>query len=139
VCWHGDPGVKYRYSGTEHLAHGWTSSLEKIKEKIETFADHSFNSVLGNQYQNGQDSMGWHADKEKELGETPCIALLSLGDERLFKVRHNNSTQTIDINLVNGSLIVMAGSLQKHWRHCVPKTTRTKGNRISLSFRNIIG
>jgi len=138
VCWHGDTGVQYRYSGTDHIAQCWTSSLLKLKEKLLAVTGKTFNGVLGNQYKNGQDSMGWHADKEKVLGAAPYIALLSLGDERLFKVRHNKSKKVLDLNLTNGSLLVMAGSLQKNWQHSLPKTSRIKANRISLSFRTII-
>jgi len=138
VCWHGDPGIKYRYSGTDHVAQHWALSLKKLKQKLEIFTGQKFNAVLGNQYENGQDSMGWHADKEKVLGDAPYIALLSLGEQRLFKLRHNKSKQTLNLNLTNGSLLIMAGSLQKYWQHSLPKTSSIKANRISLSFRTII-
>jgi alkylated DNA repair dioxygenase AlkB len=95
--------------------------------------------VLLNLYRDGQDSMGYHADDEKELGETPLIASLSLGDERVFKLRHKTRKTTLDIVLGHGDLLVMAGALQQYWQHCVPKTKQLKTARINLTFRKING
>ncbi len=82
--------------------------------------------------------MGCHADDEKELGLNPVIASLSLGDERLFKLHHKKRKETLDIILGHGDLLVMAGSLQHHWLHSVPKTKKIKTPRINLTFRKIL-
>jgi alkylated DNA repair dioxygenase AlkB len=137
VCWYGDANAIYCYSGISHQPLPWIPVLSQIKQQICQFSGFEFNSVLGNLYRNGQDSMGWHADKEKQLGINPAIASLSLGAERLFKLRHRKTNQTIDIKLEHGSLLIMAGSLQHHWRHCVPKTQRSVTPRINLTFRYI--
>ena len=138
VCWYGDEGAVYRYSGVSHIPLPWTDDLLALKCRIESACGHGFNSVLANLYRDGQDSMGWHADKEKELGENPYIASLSLGAERWFKLRHNQSGETIDIRLGDGSLLLMGGCLQHHWRHCLPKMREVKTARINLTFRTII-
>ena len=138
VCWYGDKGAVYQYSGLTHLPKPWTDTLLGLKESIETASRQSFNGVLGNLYRSGQDSMGWHADKEKVLGENPYIASLSLGSERLFKIRHNKPGETLDLNLGNGSLLLMGGCLQHHWRHCAPKTQKPAPARINLTFRKIL-
>lgn len=138
MCWYGDEGAAYRYSGVSHQPLPWTNTLLELKQRIEGDCGQHFNSVLGNLYRNGQDSMGWHADKEKELGENPFIASLSLGEERLFKIRHNKTDATVDLTLANGSLLLMGGSLQHHWRHCLPKMRAAKSARINLTFRTIV-
>ncbi|MGR9098959.1 MAG: alpha-ketoglutarate-dependent dioxygenase AlkB family protein [Gammaproteobacteria bacterium] len=138
VCWYGDQDAIYSYSGVAHVPLPWTPKLTEIKKRIEHFCGHAFNSVLGNLYRDGSDSMGWHADKEKELGRNPFIASLSLGEERVFKIRHNRSRETLDISLKSGDLLLMGGALQHWWRHCVPKTRRRKLPRINLTFRKII-
>lgn len=138
MCWYGDPGATYRYSGVDHPPLPWTDELLLIKEKIQNACQSSFNSVLANLYRNGRDSMGCHADDEKELGQNPVIASLSLGDERLFRLHHKKPKQTLDIYLGHGDLLVMAGTLQHHWVHSLPKTVRSKGPRINLTFRNIL-
>jgi len=137
VCWHGDKDAVYRYSGLVHYPQPWTADLLRLKQAVEDASGWRFNSVLGNLYRDGQDSMGWHADQEQSLGENPTIASLSLGAERLFKIRHNKSGETLDLPLGDGSLLLMDGSLQHHWRHCVPKTRLPVPARINLTFRNI--
>ena len=138
VCWHGDEGAVYRYSGLVHYPQPWTASSLALKQSIEAASGQRFNSVLGNLYRDGQDSMGWHADQEKSLGQNPFIASLSLGAERLFKIRHNRGGEAVDLNLADGSLLLMGGALQHHWRHCVPKTRQAVEARINLTFRNIL-
>ncbi len=138
ISWYGDVGASYCYSGVTHQPQSWNEDLLEIKKRIEVFSGFSFNSVLANLYRDGSDSMGWHADKEKQLGENPAIASLSLGEKRLFKIRHNKTAETLDIQLSHGDLLLMSGALQHHWRHCVPKTKQQKKPRINLTFRNIV-
>jgi alkylated DNA repair dioxygenase AlkB len=138
VCWHGEPGAVYRYSGVDHEPVAWTETLRLLKQRVQQACHHIFNSVLGNLYRNGQDSMGWHADKEKALGRDPVIASLSFGAMRLFRIRHDKTGETLDLRLGDGSLLLMRGSLQHHWRHCVPKSPAVCGARINLTFRTIV-
>jgi alkylated DNA repair dioxygenase AlkB len=138
VSWHGDPGAVYTYSGVRHEPHAWTPELLVVRQRIEALTRQSFNSVLANLYRSERDSMGWHADKEKELGEEPFIASLSLGAERLFRARHNKTKMTVDTVLRHGSLLTMGGAFQRHWRHCVPKSHAPVGARINLTFRRIV-
>ena len=106
-----------------------------MKKRIEKFVDIKFNSVLANLYRDGSDSNGWHSDNEKELGENPIIASLSLGASRKFKLRNNRNGERIDLILENGSLLIMAGSTQTYWKHTVPKTRQNVFPRINLTYR----
>lgn len=137
VCWYGDADATYTYSGTHHIPLPWLPILLTLKVEIEALISHPFNSVLANLYRNQYDSVGWHADNESELGRNPTIASLSLGETRLFKLQHTKTKEIHDISLTSGSLLVMRGALQHHWRHCVPKSTQEKGARINLTFRQI--
>jgi alkylated DNA repair dioxygenase AlkB len=65
------------------------------------------------------------------------IGSVSLGAARKFRIRHNASRRTQDFVLTNGSLLIMAGSMQEHWQHEVPKTKRPVGQRINLTYRKI--
>lgn len=138
MSWYGDPDAYYQYSGVNHQPKPWTPKLQDIRGKIERQCQCAFNSVLANLYRDGRDSMGCHADDEKELGMNPTIASLSLGDERLFKMHHKKSKQTLNINLQHGDLLVMGGTCQRHWLHSIPKTKTTKTPRINLTFRKIL-
>jgi alkylated DNA repair dioxygenase AlkB len=137
VAWHGDENAVYRYSGLTHYPRPWTPELLVLRDRIASLCGRPFNSVLGNWYRDGNDSMGWHADNEQVLGRDPWVASLSLGETRLFKIRHNRTKQTLDLRLAHGSLLVMGGSLQHHWRHCVPKSRSVMGQRINLTFRYV--
>ncbi len=137
MCWYGDSNAHYQYSGVDHTPRPWTDTLLNIKQDIEACCGYQFNSVLANLYRNGQDSMGCHADDEKELGENPLIASLSLGERRLLRFRHQHSKQKLEIELMHGDLLLMASELQHHWKHELPKTKKLKQARINLTFRKV--
>jgi alkylated DNA repair dioxygenase AlkB len=140
-AWYGDPGKDYSYSGIQLTATPWTQLLRDIKLLLEEKLDTGFNSVLANYYRDGNDSVGWHADDEPELGPAPLIASLSFGATRRFSLRHktDRSLPIQHINLEGGSLLLMAGDTQRHWQHQLAKTRHSIGGRINLTFRSIIG
>lgn len=128
----------YSYSNIKMQPITFTPTLFDIKSKIEKRLNSQFTSCLLNLYRNGQDSNGWHADNEKELGLNPVIASLSLGAERVFHMKHrNDKKEKLKINLTNGSLLVMRGKTQHHWLHQIPKTRKKVEERINLTFRII--
>lgn len=132
----GNEGKPYAYSNIVMQPHPWTPLLTFLKEEIEAVCEERFTTVLLNLYRNGQDSNGWHADNEKELGRNPVIASLSLGAERMFHLQHNTLKDVkLKINLTPGSLLVMKGTTQHFWKHQIPKTTKPVGSRINLTFR----
>ena len=139
-AWYGHPEAHYTYSGLRLNPQPWTESLSMLKSQIEVFADATFNSVLLNQYRNGQDSMGGHCDDEPELGIKPTIASLSLGGERAFHLRHKRrkDLETVKLLLGHGSLLIMRGATQTHWKHQLPKTKQALRCRLNLSFRLIV-
>lgn len=134
IASYGDTGVTYRYSGVDNVAIPWTATLLEIKEKIEALQVET-NYCLLNRYRTGSDSMGWHADDEPEMGGV--IGSLSLGATRKFRIRHNITRKTQTFPAGNGTLIIMAGTMQQFWQHEVPKTKRNVGERINLTFRQI--
>ena len=138
TAWYADDGLTYRYSGVTHTGAGWTETLSYIKHRIERAMSVVFNSVLLNRYRDGRDSIGMHADDEPELGVNPVVASLSLGAVRTFVLKHKKSGEKRVIPLAHGSLLVMGGTCQHRWIHGVPKTTVEVGERINLTFRNIL-
>jgi len=137
TAWYGDQDKPYSFSGITLSPHPWTKELIAIKKRIEPICNVEFNSVLLNLYRDGNDSISWHTDAEKELGENPVIASVNFGENRTFQLRHKSTKERIDIELGNGSLLVMEGSLQHNWQHQVPKTKKHKLGRINLTFRLI--
>ncbi|MBC5834629.1 alpha-ketoglutarate-dependent dioxygenase AlkB [Flavobacterium sp. F372] len=136
---YGNEGKSYGYSNIVMHPHHFNSTLTFIKEEIENTINENFTTVLLNLYRNEKDSNGWHADNEKELGRDPIIASLSLGEERIFQIKHNtNKEAKQSITLQHGSLLVMKKGAQIHYKHQIPKASKPKNQRINLTFRKII-
>lgn len=135
-CWYGDKA--YRYSNTTLQPVPMPENLVLIKQQIETLLETEFNSVLGNWYQTGQHGMGFHSDNEPELGQSPTIAMVTLGAERILHFKHNTAQARFKLAPQNGSLLVMEGALQQHWKHGVNKSARDWPGRITLTFRHIL-
>ena len=136
-AWIGDSGAVYSYSGRSHQPEPWPAILATLRVRLQELVGQPLNSVLANLYRDEQDSMGWHADNEAELGDAPTIVSLSLGETRRFWLKHP-SADTVRLTLGNGSLLVMRGSTQHHWKHCVPKESSHRAPRINLTFRLIV-
>lgn len=137
TSWYGQSDKPYSFSGITLNPHPWSKELLEIKKNIEPLANVEYNSVLLNRYRNGNDSISWHTDAEKELGLNPVIASVNFGAERTFQLKHIETKKRIDIALKHGSLLIMMGELQHYWQHQVPKTKKPKTERINLTFRVI--
>lgn len=139
TAWYGDPECSYTYSGVTLTPINWSELLLEIKQLVEDVASVSFNSVLLNYYRDNHDSMGLHSDDEPELGATPIIASVSLGEERTLVMRHrvNKHMKPTRLALASGSLLLMKGETQRHWKHGIEKETCRCGPRVNLTFRQI--
>tara|TARA_R110000744_G_scaffold2614_2_gene10404 strand:- start:6087 stop:6701 length:615 start_codon:yes stop_codon:yes gene_type:complete len=137
TAWYGDQDKPYSFSGITLQPHPWSPGLSKIKNDIEPKANVVFNSVLLNRYRDGSDSISWHTDAEKELGQNPVIASVNFGAERKFQLKHKETEERINIVLQHGSLLIMQGELQHYWKHQIPKTKKPLGERVNLTFRVI--
>lgn len=136
--WIGDPDAHYRYSGTDFAPRPWPAALVPIRDRLARETGVEFNSALANRYRDGRDAMGWHSDDERELGPAPMIASLSLGGTRRFVLKHRTTPALkLALELPPGSLLLMAGETQRHYRHSLPRTARAVGERINLTFRRI--
>lgn len=134
----GERELSYTYSGLKLEPENFLPEILEIKKQVESFSENSFNSCLANLYRDGKDSMGWHADDEKELGENPVIASVSFGADRNFNLKHKKIPDLKrKILLSHGSLLLMKGETQHFWKHQLPKTKKSIGPRINLTFRNI--
>lgn len=143
TAWYGDPAAAYAYSGLRLEPLPWMPALLALRQRVEAATGSRFNSVLLNLYRDGQDSMGWHADDEPELGPVPVIASVSLGATRRFRLRpqprRGLSHAPVALDLPSGSLLLMQGTTQHYWQHAVPKTARPLGPRLNLTFRWVQG
>jgi alkylated DNA repair dioxygenase AlkB len=138
TAWYGDDDAVYIYSGLRNAPFPWLPSLLELRSRLDLALGIRFNGALLNYYRDGNDSMGFHADNEPELGANPVVASVSLGETRRFLLRHvKNKEQRFAWDLPSGSLLVMSGTTQHRFRHAVPKQSN-KGPRINITFRRIL-
>jgi alkylated DNA repair dioxygenase AlkB len=91
-------------------------------------------AITANLYRDGNDSVAWHGDRIGRKHEDTVVAILSLGSTRRFLLRPDGGGPSTRYDLEPGDLIVLGGTCQKTWEHCVPKRSWA-GPRISVMFR----
>lgn len=128
------------------IPHNYPSQFTKLQNTIskrvnEVLRDTRYpfhpNSLLLNRYETGYNIIPQHQDSEHMFGDNPTIAVYSLGAKRTirFTLISDKST-TIDIELENNSLLIMAGTTQKYYYHELLKDERVTDTRYSFTFRN---
>lgn len=137
TAWYATNSFKYSYSGLELQSIPITPGLQTLMQTVQQRSGKAFNSVLLNLYRDGQDSNGWHSDNEKELGPDPFIASLSLGETRVFHLKHRSKKESYKLSLGSGSLLLMGKNSQTNWKHQLPKTKKKTESRINCTFRYI--
>jgi alkylated DNA repair dioxygenase AlkB len=88
-------------------------------------------------YRDGADSVAWHGDRiGRGARHDTMVAIVSLGAPRALRLRpRGGGAPSLRFDIGHGDLLVMGGSCQRTWEHCVPKTARDVGPRISVQFR----
>ncbi len=140
IAWAGE--LPYRYSGQTLEPRPWPEAVQRVLASVNAVARVPFNHVLINRYRDGRDSMGYHADAEPELGPDPVVATLSLGATRRFLLRRytkRSGEAPLALALEHGSLLIMGGTCQRHYRHAIPRASDEQvQQRISLTFRRLL-
>ena len=88
-------------------------------------------------YRDGRDSVAWHGDRiGRGSTSDTMVAIVSFGSARPLLLRPaGGGAPSLRFPLGHGDLVVMGGSCQRTWEHCVPKTTKAVGPRVSVQFR----
>jgi alkylated DNA repair dioxygenase AlkB len=144
IAWAGE--LPYRYSGQTLEPRPWPAALAarlaELCARVSEASGAAFNHVLVNRYRDGKDSMGYHADAEPELGADPVVSTLSLGQTRRFLLRAERRARgerALALPLSAGSLLVMGGTCQRHYRHAIAREEAAAvGERLSLTFRRLL-
>jgi alkylated DNA repair dioxygenase AlkB len=89
VAWFGEKDAVYRYSGVVHHPLPCLSSLKRIQRRLVQEHNIQNNSVLCNLYKDGQNYMGWHQDKENELGKVLLLPQLALEHQENLSLAKN--------------------------------------------------
>ena len=87
-------------------------------------------------YRDGHDSVAWHGDRiGRSRDQDTMVAIVSVGAPRDLVLRPRGGGSSVRLAAGHGDLLVMGGSCQRTWDHCVPKTTKAVEPRISVQFR----
>ena len=128
----------YTYSGQTKKSIPFNKGLKYISKEIEKFLklpENYFNGCLLNYYRDGNDSISYHTDNEKDMDKEGIIAVISIGAERKFYLKNQKTKEVVKYTLPNLSLAIMNPICQREWFHSIPKEKKIKEPRISLTFR----
>eukprot|EP00977_Amphora_coffeiformis_P000624 scaffold140_cov163-Amphora_coffeaeformis.AAC.5 len=150
--WSQSWGVSYAYSGATNPARAIPPAsrlallLETVNQWVVTAkedqeASRPYNACLQNWYE-PDDTIGRHADDEREMRPGMPIFSLSWGGTRRFVLRakHNPTQEKTELFLQDGDLLVMGGTTQETHYHEVPKRRVTMdpptSRRINWTLRS---
>ena len=140
--WQQAYGKDYHYSGQVNKAlpippkfepfFRWTRS--RIDERINGFLVNWYDGSLGHY-------IGPHRDNRKQLVPGTPIVTISLGQERIFRLRPwptRLKENAIDFEALNGTVFVIPWETNEAFTHEVPASKRLQGKRISVTLRAFI-
>jgi len=108
--------------------------IEHMRVALSSRYREEFSRVSLALYRDGNDSVAWHGDRVARRLPDARVATVSLGAPRRFLLRPYGGGPSFAYNLGWGDLLVMGGSCQRTWQHCVPKLKHAEP-RIALMFR----
>ena len=94
-----------------------------------------FDSITMALYRDGSDSVAWHRDKVADR-DRAIVCVLTLGGSRRFMLRPFGGGGATALTIGGGDLVVMGGTCQRTFEHCVPKTARHADPRLAIMFRH---
>ncbi len=106
---------------------GNVPQLNEIILQVQNNFERSVEGVFLNYYENGNDYAPYHADKYN------CdTCLISLGETRILRYKHNTTGDNTDYNLANGDLLFIPDEINNNYKHSLLKRTKISGSRISM-------
>jgi alkylated DNA repair dioxygenase AlkB len=126
------------YGGREQLPHPLlTDAREALNRHYAAELGERFVTAGMCLYRDGRDSVAWHGDRVGRGRSTDTmVVIVSFGSPRPLMLRPaGGGGESLRFPLGHGDLVVMGGSCQRTWEHCIPKTAKPVGPRVSVQFR----
>ncbi len=102
---------------------------EQLDERLNGLLVNWHDGSLGHRH-------GPHRDEIRGLIPGAPIVTVSLGEERIFRLRpYRVGNPRIDLSLEHGDFVVLSWTANRHWTHEIPRFRRHCGRRISVTLR----
>ena len=135
--WQQAYGKSYNYSGTSNIALPISPEMMPFLEWAQQNIDPRLNGLLLNWY-DGEKShyIGPHRDDTKDLHRQSPIVTISLGEERVFRLKKiGDKSVKRDILVSHGDVLVVPWETNWNFTHEVPKFKKYINRRISVTLR----
>jgi alkylated DNA repair dioxygenase AlkB len=135
-------GKDYHYSGQVNKALPVAAEFERYFGWVRRHVDGRINALLVNWYDGTLGHyIGPHRDNRKYLIAGAPIVTISLGEERVFRLRPWPASlkgKAIDFAAKNGTVFVIPWETNQAFTHEVPTSKRMRGRRISVTLRAFV-
>ncbi|SEL48835.1 2OG-Fe(II) oxygenase superfamily protein [Maribacter orientalis] len=112
----------------------WRGSLKKLKEKVQDLLKKEFELAMCLYYPDGNYFAPYHSDQETS-GFNTILPSISLGEVREFSFKDKISNELYNLDLANGSLLVMGAHCQSRYTHSLLQNSKFQQGRINITFR----
>lgn len=112
----------------------WSDKMDGLRNRILKETGHSYETCVCIYYPDGSSGVDYHSDASA-FGDTTFIPSISLGAERVFHLREKSTQIVHDMQLHNGSLLMMGDGCQELFEHALPINLNCKEPRINITFR----
>ena len=130
-------GRDYQYTGRTNRALPVPNDLRALLTWTNNVVDERLNGILLNWYDGKLGHyIGRHRDSRTNMIEEAPIVTISLGEDRLFRLRPwKKKGQMADFPATTGTVFIMPYKTNLAWTHEVPRSAKQRGRRISVTFR----
>jgi len=129
-------GKDYHYTRSTNKALPIPDNLRPYFVWAQQHIDARLNGILLNWYDGSLGHyIGKHRDSTKNMVEGAPIVTISLGEERMFRLRQYRGTAARDFMSAPGTVFIMPYDTNQTWTHEVPRHKRYQGRRISITLR----
>jgi alkylated DNA repair dioxygenase AlkB len=140
--WQQAYGADYHYSGQVNKALPIPPPLQRFLVWSQQKIAQELNGLLLNWYDGSLGHyIGPHRDSTKNMVPGTPIVTISLGEERIFRLRpwqSGSKAKPIDFPVGNGTVCVLPWDTNQAFTHEVPRLKRQQGRRISITARAFV-
>lgn len=134
--WQQAYGRDYHYTHRTNAALPIPPALAPLLTWANGVIDLRLNGLLLNWYEGTLGHyIGKHRDSTTNMVDGAPIVTISLGEQRVFRMRPWKGEGFTDFDAANGTVFILPYDTNQAWTHEVPHAARYQGRRISVTLR----